>query len=295
MRTREEDDFTIALLDSCACMADVLTFYSERIANESFLRTATERRSVLAMARAIGYELDPGVAAKVMLSFNIEGGAGAPGTAIIPKGTKVQSISGPGEKPQVFETSLEFTAQAAWNELRPRLREAPLQGSRLLTTTELYLDGTATNLKRGDVLILSTATSELTDAVARHILAVELDRERNHTKISLEGTGPVRSLGASHRAIRATLGASAPTVSAGSVASAPTTTVVQELFSGGVTSAQSMSCPTSVSGTSGQSSRISTVCPRWCSPLQMPACLLCAPGPVSSDTTRPNGRVCQQK
>ena len=43
-----------------ACVADVLTFYQERIANEGFLRTATERRSVLELARAIGYELKPG-------------------------------------------------------------------------------------------------------------------------------------------------------------------------------------------------------------------------------------------
>ena len=77
LRTRETDDFTIALLDAFAGMADVLTFYSERIANEAYLRTATERRSVLELARAIGYELDPGVAAGVMLSFIVEGGAGA--------------------------------------------------------------------------------------------------------------------------------------------------------------------------------------------------------------------------
>ena len=40
----------MALIDACACVADVLTFYQERIANEGFLRTATERRSVLELA-----------------------------------------------------------------------------------------------------------------------------------------------------------------------------------------------------------------------------------------------------
>ncbi len=69
LRTRENDDFTIALLDAFASMADVLTFYSERIANEAYLRTATERRSVLELARAISYELAPGVAADVLLAF----------------------------------------------------------------------------------------------------------------------------------------------------------------------------------------------------------------------------------
>jgi len=38
-------DASIGLLDAFATMADVLTFYQERIANEGYLRTATERRS----------------------------------------------------------------------------------------------------------------------------------------------------------------------------------------------------------------------------------------------------------
>ncbi len=63
LTTRAADDPSIALLDAWATVTDVLTFYQERIANEGFLRTATERRSVLELARAIGYELSPGVAA----------------------------------------------------------------------------------------------------------------------------------------------------------------------------------------------------------------------------------------
>jgi hypothetical protein len=63
LATRALDDPSMAILDAAAVVADVLTFYQERIANEGFLRTATERRSVLEMARAIGYELNPGVAA----------------------------------------------------------------------------------------------------------------------------------------------------------------------------------------------------------------------------------------
>src|SRR6266850_8618623 len=53
LTTRAPDDYTIALCDSFAVLADVLTFYQERIANESYLGTATERRSVLMLARLI--------------------------------------------------------------------------------------------------------------------------------------------------------------------------------------------------------------------------------------------------
>ena len=59
LRTRDDADFSIALLDGWATVADVLTFYQERIANESYLLTATERRSLLELGRLIGYELRP--------------------------------------------------------------------------------------------------------------------------------------------------------------------------------------------------------------------------------------------
>ena len=44
LKTRDPSDPAIALLDAWALVADVLTFYQERIANEGYLLTATERR-----------------------------------------------------------------------------------------------------------------------------------------------------------------------------------------------------------------------------------------------------------
>ncbi len=118
--TRDPQDPAVALIDAAACVADVLTFYQERIANEGFLRTATERRSVLELARAVGYELRPGVAASVHLVFTVEDAPGAPGLCTLAAGTPVQSVPPQGKLPQVFETSEEFVARAEWNALAPR-------------------------------------------------------------------------------------------------------------------------------------------------------------------------------
>lgn len=118
--TRASDDPTVALVDAAACVADVLTFYQQRIANEGFLRTATERRSVLELARAIGYELKPGVAASTHLVFTVEDAPGAPGECRIAKGSPVQSVPPQGKLPQVFETGAELLARAEWNALVPR-------------------------------------------------------------------------------------------------------------------------------------------------------------------------------
>jgi predicted phage baseplate assembly protein len=155
LKTRDDDDFSIALLDSWAVVADVLTFYQERIANESYLRTANERRSIVELARELGYELNPGVAAGTYLAFTVEHQPGAvdqqaPGAPVetkVPVGTKVQTIPGPGEKPQAFETAEAITAKVGLNQLSVRQTEPRID------RTSLYLSGVASNLKPGDLLL----------------------------------------------------------------------------------------------------------------------------------------------
>jgi hypothetical protein len=151
LRTREDDDFAIALLDCVAVVGDVLTFYQERIANESYLRTATERWSVLELARLIGYELGPGVAADTLLAYTLEDAPGAPAVAAIDAGARVQSVPKPGERPQAFETIEPLDARATWNALRPRRRalRLPQAGDR-----ELLLEGVATGLSPGDGVLI---------------------------------------------------------------------------------------------------------------------------------------------
>ncbi len=191
LRTRADDDFTIALLDAAAVVADVLTFYQERLVNESFLRTATERRSVLELARLIGYELHPGVAASAALAFTLEEAPGAPRETVIDVGTRVQSIPGPGEKPQTFETIEKITARVEWNALRPKMTRinVPKFGNRVA-----YLKGIATNLKPGDAILLvgkereNDPGSERWDF--RRLTEVSAYAEANRTRIEWsEGLG----------------------------------------------------------------------------------------------------------
>ncbi len=151
LRTRADDDFTIAFLDAVATVADVLTFYQERLVNESYLRTATERRSVLELARLIGYELHPGVAASAALAFTLDDAAGAPSETVIDIGTRIQSIPGPGETPQTFETIENIAARVEWNALKPKMTRAVIPD---FGDQWLYLKGIATNLKPGDAILL---------------------------------------------------------------------------------------------------------------------------------------------
>ena len=151
LTTRASDDPAIALLDSWAAVLDVLSFYQERIGNENYLRTATERRSVLELARAIGYELRPGVAASTWLAFTLETAPGAPLETRIDIGARAQSVPGQDETAQTFETLEAIDAKVRWNALPVLAAEAvpPRMGLRTI-----YLAGTATRLQAGDALLV---------------------------------------------------------------------------------------------------------------------------------------------
>ena len=165
--TRDGDDFTLGLIDAFACSADVLSFYAERSANETYLRTALDRVSLQEMGRLIGYRLRPGVAAETWLAFTVEAApapppnlanepgawvTGVPAAIALARGRKVPSVPGPDEKPQTFETvEAVAEARAAWNAVRPWLSaaRAPQRGDKFT-----YLAGVRTGLKAGDAIVL---------------------------------------------------------------------------------------------------------------------------------------------
>jgi hypothetical protein len=112
--TRRDDDYSITTIDLWAAIADVLTFYQERYANECFLRTAQQPESIRRIARLIDYRPRPGVAALAQLAFALD-----PGTTLqIPVGLKVQSVPPQNQQPQTFETIETIAADARFNRLR---------------------------------------------------------------------------------------------------------------------------------------------------------------------------------
>ncbi len=153
LTTRDRSDFSIALLDGWATVADLLSFYQERIANEAYLRTATERRSVLELARLVGYTLRPGVAASVYLAYTLDDNQQGPTTIVA--GARAQSLPGPGETPQSFETSEDLLARREWNNLQVRLqRPQNITLATALTIDRITVAGPVNGLKAGDPLLL---------------------------------------------------------------------------------------------------------------------------------------------
>src|ERR1035438_615415 len=64
-----EADFGVVLIEMFSYMADILSYYQDRIANEAFLSTAQQRRSVIEHLRLIGYEMAPAAPASAAISI----------------------------------------------------------------------------------------------------------------------------------------------------------------------------------------------------------------------------------
>src|SRR5437870_1998873 len=68
-----EADFGNVLLQLFAHIGDILSYYQDRVANESFLGTARGRRSVIEHLRLIGYKLSTAVPAAASLNVTVPG------------------------------------------------------------------------------------------------------------------------------------------------------------------------------------------------------------------------------
>jgi hypothetical protein len=197
LKTREDHDFTIALLDATAMMLDILTFYQERLANESYLRTAVQLRSLVELSRLIGYEPSPGVSATTHLAFTLKAATGLPAdpstpAITVPKGTRVQSVPVQGQVPQTFETSADVLAKPDWSDLAVKtgVPWVPQMGD-----FSVYLQGTATQLQPGDAILIvgderlnakfSKKHWDIWDL--RLVTAVNVDSANNRTLVTWSG------------------------------------------------------------------------------------------------------------
>jgi len=154
LRSREPDDFSIALVDAWSAALDVLGFYDERFANEAFLATAQETRSLVEIGALIGYVPRPGLAAAADLVFTLEAPAGAPPPVMalaLAERSRVQSVPGPGEQAQTFETTETLEARVAWNSLPPRRTRFIPPG---LGDAGTWIAGVANGLKVGDAIVI---------------------------------------------------------------------------------------------------------------------------------------------
>jgi hypothetical protein len=137
--TRDPADIGMTLLQLFSYMGDLLNHYIDRSANEAFISTASQRDSVLQLARLLGYSPKENVAATVTLTFY--NSTASPIT--VPAKTQVATtvVSNNVTTQIIFETSAVATVPAKVGAVNGNVQVTATHG---VTFTEII--GTSTGL-----------------------------------------------------------------------------------------------------------------------------------------------------
>lgn len=144
-RPGAKQDLALQLVEWWAYLADILTFYNERIANESYLRTADLPESVQGLIQILGYRPRPGIGARGVVAALTN----HPTLFILPQGFQIQSKPGPGKQPQIFELDVDRLIKPL-----DAVTAAPLANPKLLAGASVLLQRKVTTVKAGDRLLL---------------------------------------------------------------------------------------------------------------------------------------------
>jgi hypothetical protein len=98
-------DLAVMMVEWWAYLADILTFYNERIANEDYLRTAALPETPAELIQLLGYRPRPAIGATGTLAALVTPSVLPGQTVTLPAGLQFQSKPGPGGAPQTFELS----------------------------------------------------------------------------------------------------------------------------------------------------------------------------------------------
>ena len=147
-----QGDLGLQVLEWWAYVADVLTFYNERIANESYLRTAQRPGSLANLVALLGYQPAPAIAATGYLAaLRTPGSTTEP--LVIPASMRLSSVATPDVPSQTFEvdTAASFTGPSSI-----RVTLAPDTTLELTNgaPSGVLLAGPVSGINAGDQLVL---------------------------------------------------------------------------------------------------------------------------------------------
>src|SRR5216684_1565733 len=171
---RSEADFGMMFLEALASVADDLSYMQDRVAVEAAIDTATERRSVVRLARLVDYEPRPATSSRVLLQFDVESGP-------IPAGLAVSAPS-PDAGVVFFETgkglldTSSYAARKAWNRIVPYYFD---DSQRCLEagSTEMWVVGHGLNFTVGQQLLIDTPGATSADPPIRQLIRLTAIKE----------------------------------------------------------------------------------------------------------------------
>jgi hypothetical protein len=155
---RSEADVSIALLELLAATGDTLSYLQDRVANEAFLSSARQRRSVQNHLSLLGYQLDSGSAAHTWLQFQVT----APHR--LNAGFAVATPARGSQTPVIFETLAPRLLVPEQNQIQ--LYDWATPGCCISSgSTSAALVGSLASLSVGDYLSLEDTKSGARDVI----------------------------------------------------------------------------------------------------------------------------------
>jgi hypothetical protein len=153
-------DLAVQMVEWWAYLADILTFYNERVATQAYLRTADLPESVNRLIQLLGYRPRPGIGGTGVLAALASG----PKPFTLPQGFQIQSKAGPGQQPQIFEltaaTQVGAVVTGAGTEPQGVLAADPAPATATLNlvpdangNVTVYLQGATSAVKAGDEVL----------------------------------------------------------------------------------------------------------------------------------------------
>ncbi len=152
-RANGRDDLGLMLLEMWAYVCDVLAFYDEAIANESYIRTSQLRPDIRRLVALLGYRPRPAVGSSVQLAALADGRL----PVKLPIGTAFRSGAFDGNPPQAFELHQEFTIHPLtnkWKILSPHPGVIQQSNPSQLTIVPTY------DIKAGSALLVLNGTNQ---------------------------------------------------------------------------------------------------------------------------------------
>ncbi|HET9872849.1 MAG TPA: hypothetical protein VFP89_09675 [Propionibacteriaceae bacterium] len=152
-----EADAGVMLLELLAATADGFAYVLDRVANEAFLGTATQRRSVAGHLALVGHALDEGASAETLLHLRVAR------PHLLATGFAVRTAVEPADQAAVFETVADRLLRPEHNEMLLYGWDSP-DGFLPAGATSAYLTGELPRLAAGDLVALrdtGTGTAEL--------------------------------------------------------------------------------------------------------------------------------------
>lgn len=191
-------DLGLQVLEWWAYLADILTFYNERIANESYLATAELPTSVADLVALLGYQPRPAIAATGQVAA-LRTTARLAEALAIPASMAIASTATPDVPAQTFETTAaQYPGLSDVGVVLPPL-PALLQTDTDVPTAvgSVLLQGKISSLKPGDELLVVSRTWSASEHYWAKVSVVSTTPEPDpngtaNTRLALEAAQPTR-------------------------------------------------------------------------------------------------------